>query len=108
MTAAPDVPLIDKLGIAEGTRLAVTGAPTHFRASLGELPLAVEWANRVRPPLDLVVSFHTSRAAMVQQWPALTGAVVPTGAIWVAWPKKTSGVTTDITDAVIRELAGAR
>ena len=96
-------PLVQKLGIKEGTRMASVNAPADFRPSLGELPLAVEWANRVRPPLDLVVAFHTSRTALVDNWKALTAAVVPDGSIWIAWPKKASGMATDIDENVLRE-----
>jgi len=47
-----ETPLLQKLGIREGTRMAAVNAPADFRTNLGELPLAVEWANRVRPPLE--------------------------------------------------------
>jgi len=98
-----ETPLLQKLGIREGTRMATVNAPADFRTNLGELPLALEWANRVRPPLDLVVAFHIRRSALVANWPALTGAVSPDGAVWIAWPKKASGVETDITEDVLRE-----
>ncbi len=103
MAGYSETPLLHKLGIREGTRMAAVNAPADFRTNLGELPLDVEWANRVRPPLDLVVAFHIKRSAMVANWPALTGAVVAEGAIWVAWPKRASGVATDITEGVLRE-----
>ena len=96
-------PLIQKLGIVEGTRMATVNAPTDFRDALGVLPLAVEWANRVRPPLDIVVAFHTRRAQLVANWPTLVAAVGPHGAIWLSWPKKASGVETDINEDVLRE-----
>ena len=95
--------LIQKLGIKEGTRLAAVNAPADFRDNLGELPLGVEWANRVRPPLDVVIAFHTSRSALVANWPALVAATTPEGAIWLAWPKKASAVPTDINEGVLRE-----
>src|SRR3954469_9654750 len=97
-----ETPLLQKLGIKEGTRMTAVNAPADFRDNLGVLPLAVEWANRVRPPLDLIVAFHTSRSAMVANWPALTAAAQPEGAIWLAWPKKASGVATDINENVLR------
>jgi len=96
-------PLTQKLGINEGTRMATVNEPPNFRTTLGELPLAVEWANRVRPPLDLVVAFHTKRSALVANWPVLTAAVTPSGAIWIAWPKKVSGIPSDVDENVLRE-----
>ncbi|MCU1393373.1 MAG: hypothetical protein JWM34_1801 [Ilumatobacteraceae bacterium] len=103
MAGDSETPLLQKLGIKEGTRMAVVNAPADFRENLGILPLAVEWANRVRPPLDLVVAFHTQRSVLMANWPALTAAAAPDGVVWVAWPKKASGVQTDISDTVLRE-----
>jgi hypothetical protein len=57
----------------------------------------------VRPGLDLVVAFYTRRATMVREWPKLTAAVAPHGTVWIAWPKRASGVPTDITEDVLRE-----
>jgi hypothetical protein len=98
-----ETPLLQKLGIKEGTRMVAVNPPADFRANLGDLPLAVEWANRVRPPLDLIVAFHTKRSALLANWPTLIAAAAPGAAIWIAWPKKASGVATDIDDNVLRE-----
>jgi hypothetical protein len=98
-----DIPLVQKLGIKEGTRLCTVNAPNDFRNVLGELPLAVEWANRLRPPLDIVVAFCDRRSSLVTNWPSLVAAITPEGAIWIAWPKKASGIVTDITDDIVRE-----
>jgi hypothetical protein len=103
MVEHADTTLLQKLGIREGTRMTTVNAPADFRTNLGELPLAVEWANRVRPPLDLIVAFHTRRATMIANWKTLTAAMQPDGAIWIAWPKKISGVSTDLTDDLLRE-----
>ncbi len=103
MAGYSDTTLLQKLGIKEGTRMATVNAPADFRENLGVLPLAVEWANRVRPPLDVVIAFHTKRSALVANWPALTAAAHPNGAIWLAWPKKASGMDTDVNENVLRE-----
>lgn len=103
MTGQSETPLLQKLGIKEGTRMTAVNAPADFRSNLGELPLAVEWANRVRPPLDIVIAFHTRRATLVGHLSTLTAAMVADGAIWVAWPKKASGMATDIDEEVLRE-----
>ena len=99
-----DVSLVHKLGLKEGTRMCTVNAPVSFRELLGELPLAVEWANRLRPPLDIVVAFHQRRAGLIANWPGLIDAIVPDGAIWIAWPKKASGIETDVADDVAREV----
>ena len=96
-------PLPRKLGIGEGTRFAVKSDPPDFAASLGPLPPTAEWLARVRPPLDLVVAFFTARAKLRAAWPSLTRSVEPVGTVWVAWPKRSSGVATDITEDTLRE-----
>jgi hypothetical protein len=96
-------PLAKKLGIVEGTRFAVRAAPDGFAATLGSLPIGAEQLARVRAPLDVVVAFFTSRAKLLGAWPALTRSAAPAGVVWVAWPKRSSGVPTDITENVLRE-----
>jgi hypothetical protein len=96
-------PLAKKLGIVEGTRFAVRTAPANFAATLGPLPIGAEQLARVRASLDVVVAFFTVRAKLVAAWPALTRAAAPAGVVWVAWPKRSSGVATDITEDTLRE-----
>ena len=97
--------LVDKLGVRTGDRLGVIGAPEGFDATLGSLPAGTTIRRQLRGPLDLVVSFHTDRADLARRLPALTGATVVDGALWIAWPKKASGVATDITEDVVRAVA---
>jgi hypothetical protein len=96
-------PLAKKLGIVEGTRFAVKSDPPGFAATLGPLPVGAERLTRVRGPLDVVIGFFTARSRLVAAWPALTKAVAPAGSVWVAWPKRSSGVPTDITENTLRE-----
>jgi hypothetical protein len=103
MVGYSGTPLPKKLGITEGKRFAVISAPPDFAETLGELPPEAEWKGRVRPGLDVVVAFFTERAALASSWPKLTAAVTPNGTVWVAWPKRTSGVPTDITEDVLRD-----
>ena len=60
---------------------------------------------RLRGPLDLVVCFVTVRADLERRLPALRGALHPAGMLWLAWPKRASGVPTDMTEDVVREVA---
>jgi hypothetical protein len=98
-------PLARKLGVDEGTRVAWLGAPAGFDALVGDLPPGVDVLRSLRAPLDLLVQFTTSRAELARRLPALRDAVFPAGAAWVAWPKRSSGVDTDVTEDVVRELA---
>ncbi len=103
MAGYASTPLPKKLGIGEGTRFAVKSHPPGFAASLGPLPPGATQLARVRAPLDVVVAFFTSRSTLVRQWPALTKAAAPDGCVWVAWPKRSSGVPTDITENILRD-----
>ena len=92
-----------KLGIGDDSVFTVRHAPRGFAETLGDIGEAV-WQKSLLAPLDVVVSFHVTRDTLLAEWPALTDAVAPDGAAWVAWPKKTSGVATDLTEDVLREL----
>jgi hypothetical protein len=96
-------PLPKKLGITEGKRFAVRSAPAGFADTLGELPPGADCFHQVRPGLDIVIAFFTERAALARSWATLTAAVTPNGTVWVAWPKRASGVATDITEDVLRD-----
>ena len=103
MAGYSGTPLPKKLGITEGKRFAVRSAPAGFAETLGALPPEAEWKSQVRPPLDVVVAFFTERASLAPSWASLTTAVAPNGTVWIAWPKRASGVATDITEDVLRD-----
>jgi hypothetical protein len=88
-------PLPRKLGVREGSRVLVLGAPERFE--LGPLPSGVEVLARARRPLDVALLFVTRRAELERRFPTLARALAPDGRLWVAWPKKASGVSTDVT-----------
>ena len=98
-------PLPRKLGIRAGARVALIGAPDGFAGVLGELPDDVALRTRARGPLDVIVFFTASRAALVDRLPALRRAMDPAAGLWIAWPKRASGVPTDVTEDVVREVA---
>jgi len=103
MAGYSGTPLARKLGIKEGTRLAVLGAPDGF--AIDDLPAAVEVRAAARGVSDVIVSFHTARAELARRLPALMRALDVDGGLWISWPKRSSGVSTDITEDVIREVA---
>jgi hypothetical protein len=94
-----------KLGIAPGARVAFLDAPGAFAEALGELPDGVEVTRRLGGAKDLVVVFVTRRARLERRLGALRRAIAPDGMAWVAWPKRASGVPTDVTEDVVREVA---
>jgi hypothetical protein len=88
-------PLAAKLGIREGSRLLVLGAPNGF--SLGRLPSGVEVLRKRRPGLDVALLFVTRGAELRRRFGALVASLAPAGRLWVAWPKKTASIRTDLT-----------
>jgi hypothetical protein len=95
-------PLTTKLGIKEGITLALIGAPHNM---LTELPSGVRVKRRARGPADVVVAFFVRRVEFERRVDALGAMVFPSGGLWIAWPKRSSGMETDITDQVAREVA---
>ncbi|HYX79475.1 MAG TPA: DUF3052 domain-containing protein [Actinomycetota bacterium] len=87
-------PLVRKLGIREGSRVVVLGAPDGFE--LGALPIGATMLPRVRAPLDVALLFVTRRVELDRRFPRLAHALDPAGRLWVAWPKKASTVATDL------------
>ena len=105
MAGYSGTPLPRKLGIKEGHRVAVTRAPGGFDRTLGELPDGVTVATRARGSLDVVVCFLTRLAELERRFDSLRRAIYPDGGLWIAWPKRSSGVATDLTEDVVREVA---
>jgi hypothetical protein len=98
-------PLAKKLGFKAGFAAAYVSAPDGFDALLGELPDGVTVRRQLRGPLDLIVCFVTARRDLEQRLPKLRAALAPAGMLWIAWPKRASGVETDMTEDVVREVA---
>jgi len=97
--------LVDKLGIKPGARIAILHAPRGYRATLGKLPRGVTVTSAARGVLSFIQFFSVDRAILERQLPALLRVLAPDGALWVSWPKKASGVPTDMTEDVVRAIA---
>ena len=82
-------------------------APSGFEKTLGALPAAVKVSKRLggKTKQNVIVCFVTEKAALAKALPGLIGALEEDGGLWVAWPKRTSGVPTDMTEDRVRELA---
>lgn len=97
--------LVEKLGITEGTRIAILQAPRGYRATLGTLPPGVRVETKAKGPLSFIHLFTKSRRELEEKLGTLLRALEPAGSLWISWPKKASGVATDITEDVVREVA---
>jgi hypothetical protein len=107
MAGYSGTPLPRKLGIKEGHTVAFRGAPDSFAEALGELPADVIVKARVGAPLDVLVAFFERRAELERRFKRLAAAVYPDGGCWIAWPKRSSGMATDLTEDVAREIGTA-
>jgi hypothetical protein len=97
-------PLARKLGIGEGTSVLVDGAPPGF--SLAPLPSDVRIDLRAAAAAyDVILCFCPDLARLAGRWPSLHPRTTPAGALWIAWPKRASGIATDLDENVIREYA---
>lgn len=104
MAGYSGTPLVKKLGIKENFRVALIGAPDGFRGELEGLPSGVSFVTSVEGQLDFVLFFAKTRSELTRNFSRLAAKLTPTGMLWIAWPKKASGVATDLSDGVVREI----
>jgi hypothetical protein len=97
-------PLPKKLGIKEGSRVAIVDAPEGFAATLTPMPGGVEIASRVSGHLDVVIVFATRFSALERRFGAAVKELEPDGGLWVCWPKKASKVETDLTFEIVQNM----
>jgi hypothetical protein len=98
-------PLWKKLGIKPGSRLMLIKEPIRFEGLLAGMPDDVDVRRSLRGNADCVVFFTTSRRELERRLAALRRPMEPDGMLWIAWPKLSSGVATDMTENAIREIA---
>ena len=103
MPGYSDKPLAGKLGVKRGDRVLVRNAPDGYPAALGMT--GVVMAGPRARELDVIILFVDSASRLERAMPGAIEALQPAGMLWVAWPKKSSGVATDLTEDVIRRLA---
>ncbi len=105
MAGYSGTPLVKKLGIKSGHRLALLGAPDGFDGTLGELPAdTLTQADLGGELLDVIVLFAPNRASLERGFRAAARRLSPAGGLWVAWPKQSSGVKTDLTETIVRAI----
>ena len=97
--------IVQKLGIKPGFCIFVDGAPSAYESLVGPLPADVKVTARPKPPLHVVHVFATQAAGLAGKLRSYRAVIAPDGMIWVSWPKKSSGVATDVTENVVRNTA---
>ena len=99
-------PLVKKLGIKPGCRLALLNAPAHYLDLLGDLPADVTWdAELAHENYDFAQAFFVWRADYEAAFDSLKSAIKKDGMLWISWYKKASKMPTDITEDIVREVA---
>ena len=96
---------IEKLGIKPGFCILVDGAPSAYGKLVGPLPAGVKITTRPKPPPHMVHLFAIHAAGLAGKLRSYRTAVASDATIWVSWPKKSSGLATDLTDVVVRDTA---
>jgi hypothetical protein len=105
MAGTSGKPVVEKLGIKPGFFIFSAGAPAAYADIVGKLPTGVTMARAAKAPLDMVQLFVTEAKGLAARLRDYRAAIAPDGMIWVSWPKKSSGVATDLTDVVVRDTA---
>ena len=105
MSGYSGTPLPEKLGLKPGMILVVIDAPDNYRKLLAPIPSGVNFATRPTGSTKLVHLFARRRTELANQLSILRRKIAEDAAVWVSWPKRASGVATDITEDVIRSIA---
>jgi hypothetical protein len=103
MAGYSGTPLVKKLGIKPGFNLAFVNAPSGFAREL-DLPSDVTINSRSGKPLDFVHLFVKSEKEMKTKFSEYAKRLNASGMIWVSWPKKSSGVMTDVSEGIVRAI----
>ena len=96
MAGYSGTPLIKKLGIKEGFRVALVNSPKGFKQELGPLPNKAKFVSSLKDEVDVTLLFAQSETELRDRFALLAANLVTNGMLWVAWPKKSSGVNTDL------------
>jgi hypothetical protein len=103
MAGYSSTPLAKKLGIKEGSRIGLVNEPKNLKSELGKLPDNVAFVQRLTNSLDMILFFVLTERELARDFAKLAKKLAINGMIWIAWPKKSSGVTTDLSfDSVQR------
>jgi hypothetical protein len=97
-------PLAKKLGIRPGDTVALVGAPQGFEDELEGLPDGVTLRRRAGGNPEVVILFTTKATDLERRFEPLAKSIFPAGSLWIAWPKRSSGVPTDLDENRLRDI----
>jgi hypothetical protein len=105
MVGYSGTPLPQKLGIKPGLNVVMINAPANYRRLLGTIPEGVTFSDRLKPDLNFVHVFIKKRSELEKRLSFLREKIADTATVWVSWPKRSSGVLTDLTEDAVRAVA---
>jgi hypothetical protein len=97
-------PLPKKLGIKPGAHVWLVDAPSNVRAELNAALAGCESVRGEKAPLDFAMFFTKSKAELAKEFTRISKLLAPAGMLWVSWPKKSSGVATDLDENKVRQI----
>jgi hypothetical protein len=97
-------PLPKKLGIKDGWRIFFVNAPTEVLQELKAALAKCQIVNDAKSSLDFAMVFTTSSAELQREFRRIAKSLTSSGMLWISWPKKASGITTDVNENVVREI----
>ena len=97
-------PLPKKLGIKPGFRVALDGMPAEVKAELKAALADCEFVPGLKKPVDFLMVFTKSKQSLAKDFEHLSRQLTSAGMLWVSWPKKSSGVATDLDENIVREI----
>ena len=98
-------PLVKKLGFKPGFRYYVKNEPLPYSKLVTSIPESCKRLKRLTINLNCIHFFTTSRSEYERTIPRMRACLISNGMIWVSWPKKSSGVSTDLSEDAIRNYA---
>src|SRR5258708_22239156 len=105
MAGYSGTPLAQKLGIKSGSSVLIAGAPAGYLQTLEPLPANVRIGARLRASVDVVQLFTVRKSTLEKSLATFRRKLRPSAVVWVSWPKKSSGVPTEVTEDVVRQVA---
>jgi hypothetical protein len=103
MAGYSGTPLAKKLGIKDDFRVALLRVPDEVRSELRDAFAKCRIVRQPRGPLDFIFLFVKSASQLKRELTTTAKTLAPAGMLWIAWPKKSSGVTTDLIETVVRD-----
>jgi hypothetical protein len=97
-------PLFRKLGLRPGLRVRLVNVPPDVRSKLRTALAKCDTSGHPGVPIDFALIFGSARVPLAEEFRRATDALAPAGAIWASWPKKTSGLVTDLDDRQVRDI----